>query len=601
MSSQSQPVSGVRVYQRLLRESFQHWPYLLLAIIGMGLTAATQPAMAALMKPLLNGGFVKHDIHTITWIPLALVGLYFVRGVAGYIATYFMAFVGTRIVMDLRARMFDRLLHMPVTFFDNSSSGELLAKLTYNVEQVAGASTNSFTILVRDSVTAVGLFFWVVYLSWRLSLVFLVLMPVIALIVKSVSKIFRRLSHGIQDVVGEVTHVSEEMIEGHRVVKLFDGIDYESRRFDEVNRRSRWLQLRSTAAQAASLPIMEFIASIGIAFIIYLATSGTLLQSMNVGTFVSFVTAVLMLMEPLRRLAQVNPTLQKGIAAGESIFELIDMPPEGDFGRHHISRVTGRIEYRDVSFRYSESKNDVLKKIDLCIEAGETVALVGRSGSGKSTLVNLLPRFYEIEQGEVLLDKISIKDIALTDLRKQFAYVGQNVTLFNDTIAANIAYGMKDSISREAVIEAAQASHAWEFIERLPAGLDTLVGENGVLLSGGQRQRLAIARALLKDAPILILDEATSALDSESERYIQEALEALIKGRTTLVIAHRLSTIESADRIVVMQHGQIVEIGNHQQLLASDGVYARLHRMQFREGPSSRSNGTGAELNAISR
>lgn len=601
MSSQSQPVSGLKVYQRLLRESFQHWPYLLLAIIGMGLTAATQPAMAALMKPLLNGGFVKRDIHTITWIPFALVGLYFVRGVSSYIATYFMAFVGTRIVMDLRARMFDRLLHMPVTFFDNSSSGELLAKLTYNVEQIAGASTNSFTILVRDSVTAIGLLFWVIYLSWRLSLIFLVLLPIIAVIVKSVSKIFRRLSHGIQDVVGEVTHVSEEMIEGHRVVKLFGGIDYESRRFDEVNRRSRWLQLRSTAAQAASLPIMEFIASIGIAFVIYLATSGTLLESMNVGSFVSFVTAVLMLMEPLRRLAQVNPTLQKGIAAGESIFELIDMPPERDLGRHHISRVTGRIEFRDVSFRYSENKNDVLKKIDLHIEPGETIALVGRSGSGKSTLVNLLPRFYEIERGDILLDETPIKDIVLADLRKQFAYVGQNVTLFNDTIAANIAYGINDSISRDAIIQAAQASHAWEFIERLPSGLDTLVGENGVLLSGGQRQRLAIARALLKDAPILILDEATSALDSESERYIQEALEALIKGRTTLVIAHRLSTIESADRIVVMQHGQIVEIGDHQKLLDSDGVYARLHRMQFREGPASRSNGTGAELNAISR
>ncbi|AOV17041.1 lipid A export permease/ATP-binding protein MsbA [Acidihalobacter aeolianus] len=575
--------TGAQVYRRLLHESLQHWPHLLLAVVGMTLTAATQPAMAALMKPLLNGGFVERDMHTITWIPLALVGLYFVRGVASYIAAYFMAFVGTRVVMDLRGRMFDRLLHMPVVFFDNASSGELLAKLTYNVEQVAGASTSSFTILVRDTITALGLMIWVVYLSWKLSLVFLVLIPIIALIVKSVSKVFRRLSHGIQDVVGEVTHVSEEMIEGQRVIKLFGGVDYETRRFAEVNQRSRWLQLRSTAAQAASLPVMEFIAAIGIAFIVYLATSGTLFESMNVGSFVSFVTAVLMLMEPLRRLAQINPTLQKGIAAGETIFALLDAAPERDTGRQMIERARGHIEYRDVCFAYDKDKGDVLRHIDLNIAPGETVALVGRSGSGKSTLVNLLPRFYELERGQILLDGIPVGELLLDNLRAQMTYVGQQVILFNDTIAANIAYGAQGGAPRERIIGAARAAHAWEFIEQLPQGLDTLVGENGVLLSGGQRQRLAIARALLKDAPILILDEATSALDTESERHIQAALDELVKGRTTLVIAHRLSTIENADRIVVMQRGEIVEIGAHRELIALDGIYARLHRMQFRE------------------
>ena len=497
---------GVQVYRRLLRESLKYWPYLLLAVSAMTMSAAIQPVMAAMMKPLLDGSFVDHDLTTITWIPPVLVGLYLVRGVTSYVSSYYMAYVGSYVVLKLRQQMFERLLNMPVRFFDNASSGELLAKLTYNVEQVAGASTHIFTTLIRDSVTVLGLLIWVFYLSWELSLIFLVLFPVIGLIITSVSKLFRRLSRGIQDVVGEVTHVSEEMIEGQRVVKLFGGADYEARRFDAVNRKSRDLRLRSTAAEAANTPLLEIVASIGVAFVIWLATSGTLLKTMSVGTFVSFITAILMLMEPLRRLSQINPTLQRGIAAGETIFELLDAEPEPDHGTREIERAAGRIEYRHVSFAYEKGKGDVLHDINLRIEPGETVALVGRSGSGKSTLVNLLPRFYEVDRGVILLDDIPIRELKLRSLRRQITYVGQQVTLFNDTIANNIAYGEQAGASREQLIEVARAAHAWEFIEKLPNGLDTLVGENGVLLSGGQRQRLAIARALLKNAPILILD-----------------------------------------------------------------------------------------------
>lgn len=580
--------SGAAIYKRLLRESLRYWGYLLISIIGMSLNAATQPAMAALMKPLLNGSFVAHDMKAITWVPVALVGLYFIRGIASYTSTYFMAYVGTIVVMELRARMFDHLLALPVRFFDSSSSGELLAKLTYNVEQVAGASTSSFTILIRDSITALGLLIWVFYVSWQLSLVFLVLFPIIAFIVTSVTRIFRSLSHRIQDAVGEITHIAEETIEGHREVKLFGAGAYERGRFAQINELSRRLRLKSTALESASLPFMEFIAAIGIAFIIYLATSGVIFKTMNVGSFVSFVTAILMLMEPLRRLGQINPTLQRGIAAGETVFELLDAPLERDTGNVVLESVNGKLVYDHVNFAYDPEKGDVLRDINLVVLPGETVALVGRSGSGKSTLVNLIPRFYDLQRGGITIDETPIEELTLESLRRQITYVGQQVILFNDTIANNIAYGEQGKASREQIVEAARAANAIDFIEKLPNGFDTMIGENGVLLSGGQRQRLAIARALLKNSPILILDEATSALDTESERYIQTAIEHLVEGRTTLVIAHRLSTIENADRIVVMDKGRIVETGSHKELLEKNGTYAHLYQLQFRDHSEER-------------
>ncbi|MFO7593337.1 MAG: lipid A export permease/ATP-binding protein MsbA [Pseudomonadota bacterium] len=574
---------GKRIYRRLLGYVLPHWRAFAISIISLLTVAASEVGFAAYIKPLMDESFVDKDPAVTHYAPLILIALFFVRGLATYLSKYWMAWVARKVINVLRGQMFGRLLRLPVSFFDSTPSGTLLSKLIYDVEQVARATTDSITILVRDSITVVGLLGWMFYLNWRLALILLIGAPFIAQVINTINRRFRRYSTRIQDSVGDVTQIAEEAIEGQRVVKTFGGEPYEAERFESANEKNRLLNMKLLKTNAASVPVVEFIAAIASAGVIYIALKEVNRDALSVGSFVSFITAMMLVHSPMKRLTNVTAHLQKGIAAADSIFTLIDSPSERDEGKQHIARVNGEVEYREVSFSYPESHGEVLQDIGLHVKPGQTVALVGRSGSGKSTLVGLLPRFYDVSHGQILIDGIDIREMPLANLRDQISLVSQHITLFNDTIANNIAYGRLEGADREAIIAAAEASHAMEFIRDLPEGLETMVGENGVLLSGGQRQRLAIARALLKDSPILILDEATSALDTESERHIQAALEEVMQNRTTLVIAHRLSTIENADTIIVMEKGRMIETGSHQALLEKNGQYAALYNMQFQD------------------
>ena len=587
MAQRQEELSGLRVYRRLLGYALRYWRAMLVAILGMMIYAATDTGFAALMKPMLDGSFVERDPQVIKWVPLALIAILLIRGVGGFLGTYYLASVGRRVIKEIRREMFEQLLYMPVSFYDSRSSGQLISKLTYNVEQVANAATKGLTILVRDTLTVFGLLAWLFYLNWMLTLGLLLASPVVAGFVLYISKSFRRLSHKIQDSMGDITHVAEEMIEGQRIVKIFGGQEYEAKQFEKANEKVRRMNMRWVATRAVSDPIIQFILGLALAGITFLATRESVLEQITVGTFVSFMVALVMLFPPAKNLTNLNAILQQCIAAGQSIFEILDSAREPDPCRGAAATVSGKLEFRDVQFSYDTGKGEVLNGISFSVQPGETVALVGRSGGGKTTLVNLLPKFYEPTGGQILVDGVDVRAYGLTELRQQITYVGQDIVLFNDSIANNIAYGQQGSAAREQLVEVARAAHAMEFIDQLPHGLDTIVGENGVLLSGGQRQRVAIARALLKDAPILILDEATSSLDSEAERHIQAALEVLLANRTTLVIAHRLSTVENADRILVLEHGRIVESGKHAELLALNGAYATLYRLQLREAESA--------------
>ena len=581
MSKEKDIYNGVIVYRRLLTYVKPYWAGFIFAGLAMGVFAALEAGMAFLMQPLLDGGFVNKDPYIIKLIPGAIILIAVLRGVSGFVSTYGINWVGRGVTRDLRSEMFTHLLHSPTSYYDQSSSGHLLSTLNYNAEQVSQAASNAVTVLIRDSLTMIFLLGVLFYRSWILTLVFIIVIPLIALIMKHITKRFRKISHGIQQSVGDITHVAEEAIEGHKVVKVFGGQQYEDKTFKKVNNNNRRQVLKMEAAKAIGLGLLGLVASIGLAGVIYFATHGTMRDSISPGEFVSFVTALIWLNKPIRRLMTVNAYIQKGIAGAQSIFALLDSEKEKDTGTMQVENINGEIEYKNVSFTYDE-KHLVLKDISLHIEAGHTAAFVGKSGSGKSTLVSLLTRFYDVETGEITLDGQNINSLTLDCLRNQVALVSQHVTLFNDSIRNNIAYGTLNQASEDDIIHAARMAHAMEFIDRYPEGLDTLVGENGVLLSGGQRQRLAIARALLKDAPVLILDEATSSLDTESERYIQSALEELMKNRTTLIVAHRLSTIEKADIIYALDNGHIVESGTHQQLLEQNGHYARLYHGQHK-------------------
>ncbi|MFA7387566.1 MAG: lipid A export permease/ATP-binding protein MsbA, partial [Thiohalobacteraceae bacterium] len=566
----------------LVGYALPHWKIFLVSALAMAVYAATDTGFAALMKPMLDDSFVAKDPDAIRRIPLLLMGLFLLRGITGFVSSYGMHWVGRHVVQVLRGEMFSRLLHLPMSYFDTHASGQLVAKLIYNVEQVAQASTNAITILIRDSLTVVFLLAWMFYISGWLAMLFLVIGPVLAVLTRYVTRRYRTINRRIQANVANVTEIASEAIDGQKVVKAFGGQAYEQRQFDAVNRKHAALQMKHIATNAAAVPLTQFLAASVLAGVIYLATLDSMANNITPGGFVSFIAAMMLLMPVLKRLSTVNAALQRGIAAAEAIFALLDETPEPDSGTRTLVRAEGAVEFRGVSFGYQPQQPPVLDDLSFHMRPGEMIALVGRSGSGKSTLAGLLPRFYDPQQGDVLLDGVDIREYRLADLRAQIALVSQDVVLFNDSVANNIAYGRPDA-SRADIERAARIAHALEFIEKMPEGFDTLVGEKGVLLSGGQRQRLAIARALLKDAPVLILDEATSALDTESERAIQAALETLMQGRTTLVIAHRLSTVEQADQILVMDGGRIVEAGRHEQLLGREGRYAALYRMQFRD------------------
>lgn len=574
-------MTSFQLYRRLLGYVKPYWRAFAASILGMAVSAATEPLLPAMVKPFLDGTFVHKDDMVVRWAPAFILLIFFVRGVASFLGSYAIHWVGNKLVMDLRVEMFGKLLSLPTRFYDDHATGSLISKITYDVNNVTDAATNVLTVTVRDTIIIIGLLGWLFYLNWQLTLISLIITPIVGGVIYTINRRLRTSSRDIQQSMGNITQVIEESVTAHKVVKLFGGQRYERERFhEEVN----WVRrhfMKAAVVALANVPIVQMVAAMALSLVIYLAIGQAESDTSTVGGFLSFVAAMLMLTAPLKRLTSVNEFIQRGLAAAESVFALIDTPSEADTGKTMIARAEGNLSFKHVNLSYQNDDRLALQDICLDIPAGQTVALVGQSGSGKSTMANLVPRFYLPSSGSITLDGHELSDLTLASLRANIALVSQEVVLFNDTIAANITYGQMREVPEEEIIAAAQAAHAMEFIRDLPQGMNTLVGEKGVRLSGGQRQRLAIARAILKNAPVLILDEATSALDSESERHVQAALETLMQGRTTLVIAHRLSTIEKADRIVVMQKGQIVETGTHRELLDKNGVYAQLHRIQF--------------------
>jgi subfamily B ATP-binding cassette protein MsbA len=576
--SPTQPTAldSMTTYRRLLHYAAPYWRRFLLAVIAMMVYAALGPAFAKLIQPLIDGSFVNNDPSVLRMAPWVLIGLSIVRGIAGFCGDYYSGWVSRRVITDLRRDMFDQFLNLPCAAYDQSSSGQLMSQLLFNTEQVAESLTNGIMGIFRDGLTILGLMALMVYENVQLSMVLLIVGPLLGVSISRVSKRFRSISRRIQESMGHVGHVAQEAIDAQRIVKVFNGKPYEAGKFDQENEVNFQRYMKRIATEAFAGSAIQLIYVSGFAAVLYVVSLDAVRSSITPGSLISFIAAMSMMLSPIKRVANLANVVQRGIAAGGSIFELLDSARERDTGTIELPTVTGQVEYRRISLAYQEDGDTILNDIDLSIPPGKTIALVGHSGSGKTSLIRLLPRLYEPTKGEILVDGVNIKDLTLSSLRHHIAYVGQEVTLFNDTIANNIAYGGHGTTTRE---------------QALPDGFETRVGEQGILLSGGQRQRIAIARALLKNAPILILDEATSALDAESERHVQEALETLMQNRTTLVIAHRLSTIQKADQIYVMRDGRIIESGTHDELLQRQSHYGELYRLQFGQNGSQRRTG----------
>ena len=574
------------LYFRLLTYVKPYWKRLVISAFLLALLAASEPLFPALMKPLIDEGFTNHNEKYIQWIPIALVGLFLFRGILTFTSTYISSWVANRVVTDLRGEMFQHMVHLPITYFDSQSSGSLASHIAHDAGNVTGAATSALTVITRDSLTLVALIGWLLWLDWKLTMITLAMFPFIIIVVRYFNRRLRNISSAHQNAMASLTHTIEEAASNNRIVKVFTAEQYEIRRFRSANEHQRGLAMRATVAHSGLTPIVHLLASFSVAIIIAVALHQSNDATATAGGFMSFLTALLMLLPPIKRLTDITSVIQRGLAAAELVFSIIDKPTERDHStatNAHISK--GKIEFKDVCFNYPGTNEKILSNFSLVFPEGKSIALVGHSGSGKTTITNLLCGFYPITKGQILLDGIDFMDLTLNEIRHNIALVSQDIRLFNDTVLSNITYG-EESQNREHAERALEMSNALEFVEKLPQGLDTLVGQNGVRLSGGQRQRIAIARAFYRDAPILILDEATSALDTESERNIQKALKKLMQNRTTIMIAHRLSTIEGADQIIVMEEGNIVEKGTHDELLSLEGLYSHYHELQFSDADS---------------